>query len=185
MRREPWKLKDVVMMAILGVLFAVVYMAVFYGGTAISVALTPLGLSAFGFELIYGVWFMAATIAAYIIRKPGAALITEVLTGLIQGVGCELGFAVFRYRKYNLLSMALSGVFAAVCIFCYELYYLSYYLLAPTMLAAQLAVRFASAVVFSGVIAKLACDGLARTGVLRSYAVGARLAPVSIDDEEE
>ena len=67
--------------------------------------------------------------------------------------------------------MALSGVFAAVCIFCYELYYLSYYLLAPTMLAAQLAVRFASAVVFSGVIAKLACDGLARTGVLRSYAV--------------
>ena len=203
------------MMAILGVLFAVVYMAVFYGGTAISVALTPLGLSAFGFELIYGVWFMAATIAAYIIRKPlsdppaiiirkpGAALITEVLasaiellmgnsggatvvlTGLIQGVGCELGFAVFRYRKYNLLSMALSGVFAAVCIFCYELYYLSYYLLAPTMLAAQLAVRFASAVVFSGVIAKLACDGLARTGVLRSYAVGARLAPVSIDDEEE
>ena len=29
MRREPWKLKDVVMMAILGVLFAVVYMAVF------------------------------------------------------------------------------------------------------------------------------------------------------------
>ena len=195
MRREPWKLKDVVMMAILGVLFAVVYMAVFYGGTAISVALTPLGLSAFGFELIYGVWFMAATIAAYIIRKPGAALIellmgnsggaTVVLTGLIQGVGCELGFAVFRYRKYNLLSMALSGVFAAVCIFCYELYYLSYYLLAPTMLAAQLAVRFASAVVFSGVIAKLACDGLARTGVLRSYAVGARLAPVSIDDEEE
>ena len=141
------------MMAILGVLFAVVYMAVFYGGTAISVALTPLGLSAFGFELIYGVWFMAATIAAYIIRKPGAALITEVLasaiellmgnsggatvvlTGLIQGVGCELGFAVFRYRKYNLLSMALSGVFAAVCIFCYELYYLSYYLLAPAMLA--------------------------------------------------
>ena len=97
------------MMAILGVLFAVVYMAVFYGGTAISVALTPLGLSAFGFELIYGVWFMAATIAAYIIRKPGAALITEVLasaiellmgnsggatvvlTGLIQGVGQGTG----------------------------------------------------------------------------------------------
>ena len=178
------------MMAILGVLFAVVYMAVFYGGTAISVALTPLGLSAFGFELIYGVWFMAATIAAYIIRKPGAALITEVLASAIELLmgnsgGATVVLTGFRYRKYNLLSMALSGVFAAVCIFCYELYYLSYYLLAPTMLAAQLAVRFASAVVFSGVIAKLACDGLARTGVLRSYAVGARLAPVSIDDEEE
>ena len=97
-----------------------------------------------------------------------------VLTGLIQGVGCELGFAVFRYRKYNLLSMALSGVFSAVCIFCYELYYLSYYLLAPTMLAAQLAVRFASAVVFSGVIAKLACDGL---GPGRGYCAATPWAP--------
>ena len=101
MRREPWKLKDVVMMAILGVLFAVVYMAVFYGGTAISVALTPLGLSAFGFELIYGVWFMAATIAAYIIRKPGAALITEVPLGpedgrLLLGIGGE-GVSGFEF----------------------------------------------------------------------------------------
>ena len=101
------------MMAILGVLFAVVYMAVFYGGTAISVALTPLGLSAFGFELIYGVWFMAATIAAYIIRKPGAAFFGEtiaavietllgnpfgvahaLLIGMAQGLGAEIGFAV-------------------------------------------------------------------------------------------
>ncbi len=180
------------MMAILGVLFAVVYMAVFYGGTAISVALTPLGLSAFGFELIYGVWFMAATIAAYIIRKPGAALITEVLasaiellmgnsggatvvlTGLIQGVGCELGFAVFRYRKYNLLSMALSGVFAAVCIFCYELYYLSYYLLAPTMLAAQLAVRFASAV---GLLRRHRQAGLRRPGPDGGYCAATPWAP--------
>ena len=50
------------MMAILGVLFAVVYMAVFYGGTAISVALTPLGLSAFGFEQTSGEWLMAAAL---------------------------------------------------------------------------------------------------------------------------
>ena len=88
------------MMAILGVLFAVVYMAVFYGGTAISVALTPLGLSAFGFELIYGVWFMAATIAAYIIRKPGAALITEVLASAIELLMGNSGGAFDNAKKY-------------------------------------------------------------------------------------
>ena len=202
--RKPnvkWRVVDIVVAAIVAVASGVIFWAwdfIYAVPTALFDSLTP-GLGG----LFHFMWLFAGPLVAIIIRKPGAALITEVLasaiellmgnsggatvvlTGLIQGVGCELGFAVFRYRKYNLLSMALSGVFAAVCIFCYELYYLSYYLLAPTMLAAQLAVRFASAVVFSGVIAKLARDGLARTGVLRSYAVGARLAPVSIDDEEE
>lgn len=201
--KPNWKLKDAVLMAILGVLFAAVYLAVFYAGMSISTALTPFGLSAFGFELIYGVWFMAATIAACILRKPGAALITEVLasaiellmgnsggvtvvlTGLIQGLGCELGFAAFRYKKYNVLSMSLSGILAAIFIFIYELWYLQYYLLSPGLLIAQLAVRFVSAIVFSGVISRAACTGLARTGVLKHYAIGAAEAIAQIEEDEE
>ena len=113
--KKQWELKDVILMAILGVVFSAVYLAVFQGGLVLSTALTPLGLSNFAFELIYGVWFMAATLAAYLIRKPGVALITEVLaaavellmgnaggltvvlTGVIQGLGAELAFALFRY----------------------------------------------------------------------------------------
>ena len=200
---NKWKLKDVILMAILGVVFAAVYLAVFYGGMAISTALTPLGLSAFGFELIYGVWFMAATLAAYIIRKPGVALVTEVLasvvellmgnsggltvvrTGFIQGAGAELVFACFRYKKWNFLSMSLAGIVSAAFIFCYELYYLSYYLLAPTMLISQLAVRFLSALVFSGIICKLAGDGLARTGVVKSYAIGSAVKAGKVYDDED
>ncbi len=203
MKENTWKLKDVIMVAIIGVVFAAVYMAVFYGGLAISTALTPAGLSAFGFELIYGVWFMASTLAAYIIRKPGVALVAEilasaiellmgnsggltvVLTGLIQGFGAEIVFAAFRYKKWNYVSMSLAGMLSAVFIFCYELYYLSYYLLAPGMLIAQLAVRFVSAIVFSGIICKLAGDGLAKTGVVKSYAIGAAVHTGKIYDEED
>ncbi|MCI9067585.1 MAG: hypothetical protein HFI65_02720 [Lachnospiraceae bacterium] len=203
MKQNTWELKDVVMMAVLGVVFAAVYMAVFEGGLLISVALTPMGLSPFGFELVYGIWFMAATLAAYIIRKPGAALtaeilasavellmgnsggLTVVLTGVIQGLGAELVFAAFRYRKWNFASMSLAGILSAVFIFCYELYYLNYYLLAPGMLAAQLLVRFLSAVLFSGIICKLAGDALAKTGVVKSYAVGAAADTGKIYDEED
>ncbi len=203
MKENTWKLKDVIMVAIIGVVFAAVYMAVFYGGLAISTALTPAGLSAFGFELIYGVWFMASTLAAYIIRKPGVALVAEilasaiellmgnsggltvVLTGLIQGFGAEIVFAAFRYKKWNYVSMSLAGMLSAVFIFCYELYYLSYYLLTPGMLIAQLAVRFVSAIVFSGIICKLAGDGLAKTGVVKSYAIGAAVHTGKIYDEED
>lgn len=198
-----WELRDVIMMSMLGVVFSAVYLAVFQGGLALSTVLTPLGLSAFGFEVIYGVWFMAATLAAYLIQKPGAALLTEVLasaiellmgnsggvtvvlTGLIQGAGAELVFALFRYRKWDLVSMSLSAMCAAIFIFCYELYYLNYIALSPILLAAQLAVRFVSAVVFSGVICKLAADSLARTGVLKSYALGANTNTGRVYDEEE
>ena len=203
MKTKTWELKDVIMMAILGVVFSAVYLAVFQGGLALSTALTPAGLANFGFEIIYGVWFMAATLAAYVIRKPGVALITEglasavellmgnsggmtvVLTGLIQGAGAELAFAVFRYKKWNLGVMCLSGVLAAAFIFAYELYYLNYIALAPTLLIAQLAVRFVSAIVFSGVVCKLAGDGLAKTGVVKSYAIGAKAKVGTVYDEEE
>lgn len=202
MKQEQWKLRDVILMAIFGVVFAGVYMAVFSGGLVLSTALTPLGLSAFGFEIIYGVWFMAATLAAYIIRKPGAALICEVLaaalellmgntggltvvlTGIIQGLGAELVFLCFRYKRWDYLSMCLAAMGSALLIFCYELYYLQYYLLSPVLLCAQLAVRFVSAALFSGVLCKLAGDGLARTGVVRSYAVGAQYSQPTIHYED-
>lgn len=200
---KAWKLKDVIMMAILGVVFAAVYMAVFQGGLALSTALTPFGLASFGFEVIYGVWFMAATLAAYIIRKPGAALITEmlasaiellmgnsggltvVLTGFIQGLGAEAVFAAFRYRKWDTVSMILAGIASAILIFCYELYYLNYITLSPALLAGQLAVRFMSAAAFSGIICRLAGDALAKTGVVRNYAIGASADIGKIYDEEE
>lgn len=203
MKTKHWELKDVIMMAILGVVFSAVYLAVFQGGLALSTALTPAGLAPFGFEIIYGVWFMAATLAAYIIRKPGVALVTEVLasfiellmgnsggltvvlTGVIQGVGAELAFALFRYKKWNLGVMCLGSILSAIFIFCYELYYLNYIALAPTLLAAQLAVRFVSAVVFSGIICKLAGDALAKTGVVKSYAIGAHADIGKVYDEED
>ena len=200
---ETWKLKDFIMMAILGVVFAAVYMAVFQGGLALSTALTPFGLSNFGFEIIYGVWFMAATLAAYIIRKPGVALITEmlasaiellmgnsggltvVLTGFIQGLGAEAVFAAFRYRKWDTVSMILAGIASAFLIFCYELYYLNYITLSPVLLIGQLTVRFISAAIFSGIVCRLAGDALAKTGVVRNYAIGASADIGKIYDEEE
>ena len=203
MKAKHWELRDVILMAILGVVFSAVYLAVFQGGLALSTVLAPAGLGNFGIEIIYGVWFMAATLAAYIIRKPGVALITEVLasavellmgnsggitvvlTGLIQGAGAELVFAVFRYRKWDLASLSLAAIASAVFIFCYELYDLNYYLLSPGLLIGQLAVRFVSAFVFSGVICKLAGDGLAKTGVVKSYAIGANADIGKVYDEEE
>ena len=200
---RKWKLRDVIMIAILGVVFAIIYLAVCYIGDACCIALAPFGLSELGYEPIYGVWFMAATLAAFIIQKPGVAIVAEllaaiiemllgnsgcinvVLTGIIQGAGVELAFAMFRYKKWNLGTMSLGAALSAVFIYIYELWYLTYYMLPISIQALHIVMRLASAVVFCGVVCWLACSLLARTGVVKSYAIGSKIKGATVYDEED
>ncbi|MDY3233495.1 MAG: ECF transporter S component [Erysipelotrichaceae bacterium] len=196
-----FELRDVILMSCFGILFALIYLAVFNVGMAIAAALTTTGLGDFAFDMIYGVWFMAGTLAAYIIRKPGAGLVAEVLasvvellmgnsggitvviTGLIQGLGTELGFAMFRYKKWDLASLTIASVLSGVFIYGYELFYLQYYLLPIGMHIGHLVIRSVSAFVFSALIVKTAGDGLARTGVLKNYAIGKTIVTSSEEDD--
>ena len=76
---------------------------------------------------MYGLWFIGATAAAYIIRKPGAAFFGEFLGGLVemvlgsffgisvliwgvlQGLSSEAAFAIWKYKRYDYVSMSLAG----------------------------------------------------------------------------
>lgn len=190
-----WKLNDVILVGVIGVVFSVIYLAVLHLGQLLQVLLAPWGLSPFAYEIVYGIWFSAATLAAYIMQKPGVAFVSEVLAsflellmgniggplvviaGILQGLGTELGFAVFKYRKFDFLSMSISGVFAAIITFLWGFVQAGYALLKPSLLIAMLAVRILSAVVFSGLLSKLIGDGVAKTGVLKSYPLGKKLQP--------
>lgn len=196
-----WQLKDIIMIAIFGVIFALIYLAVLYIGLAVQAALTPAGLGIFAFEIFYGIWFMGATLAAYVIQKPGVAVTTEVLAsfleflmgnvggplvliaGAVQGLGSEVGFMMFRYRRFDMLSICASGMLAAVFSFLWGFVQGGYALFAPGLLVAMLAVRIASALLFAGVISKVVGDGLARAGVLKSYALGVKFSAVELPEE--
>ena len=109
--------------------------------------------------------------------------ITVVITGLIQGLGTELGFAMFRYKKWDLASLTIASVLSGVFIYGYELFYLQYYLLPIGMHIGHLVIRSVSAFVFSALIVKTAGDGLARTGVLKNYAIGKTIVTSSEEDD--
>jgi energy-coupling factor transport system substrate-specific component len=201
--KQGWALRDVIMMALLGLVFAAVYPAVFNVGMALAAALTTTGLGDFAFDVIYGVWFMAGTLGAYIIRKKGAGLISEllasimellygnaggitvVITGLIQGLGTELGFACFKWKKWGFLSLSVAGVLSGIFIYIYELFYLQYYMLDPMMHVGHLVIRSISAIIFSGILCKLIGDGLAKTGVMKNYAIGRTLKSSGVYEDEE
>ena len=114
-----WRVVDIVVAAILAVASGVI----FWGWDIVCTAPLTLfeGVTP-GFEgLLNGFWLFAGPLAAIIVRKPGAALFAETLAafleltlgnqwgvggslivGIIQGLGAEIGFAVFAWKKWNL-----------------------------------------------------------------------------------
>jgi len=132
----PWRTIDLLTTAMIGVVFGVVYWGWSSGYTALEGPLYALG-PAIG--IVNGTWLLAGVVGGLVVRRPGAALVAEMLaaavsallgnqwgattlvSGLVQGLGAELARAVFLYRRFTLPVALLGGILAAVGGFCYEM----------------------------------------------------------------
>jgi len=188
--KDSWELKDILMVAIAGVIFAVVYLGAVYAGAGLTAILTPMGLGVLGYEPFYGIWFMAAILITYVIQKPGVGLVAEMLaaflevlmgnffgpavfiSGFLQGLGSEIGFAIFYYKRFDYVSTISAAVGATITSFIWTAFRNGYGSLAPQLVVAIFVIRLISAVLFGGIGCKLLGDALAKAGVLRGYALG-------------
>ncbi|GLO65263.1 MULTISPECIES: ECF transporter S component [Oceanobacillus] len=187
---KNWKLKDVVLMSMLGVVFGLIYLAFFGVGNILFGALTPLGLGPLGYEFIFGIWFIVSIVAAYIIRKPGVAFTSEtiaaltevligstsgptlILSGMVQGLGAELAFAATGWKDYRLRILIFSGIGAAVISFPYHYFMSGYDAYASWLVGLMFVTRIISGAILSGLLGKVIADQLASTGVLSGYPLG-------------
>lgn len=177
---RSWRTLDIVVVAVIaaafGVLMAgfnVLYQAA--GGAAGS----PL-------NVLYGIWLLPAVIAPAIVRKPGAALFAElvaaslsvlvisqwgpdaILSGFLQGLGAELAFAAFRYRRYDLLVIALASIASALLAFAHD-WLLYYQGLAVDVLAITGVAMLISALVLMPAVTAAVVRALRRAGALRGF----------------
>ncbi|NEZ44140.1 ECF transporter S component [Paenibacillus alvei] len=184
MRNSQWKLRDIVVLSSLSVVFAVIYLLFLQIGNVLVGFMGPMG-----YEVIFGIWFIVSIIATYIIRKPGAAVISETVAGLvevlignavgpilivsalIQGLGAEAVFAATRYRNFSTKVLMLAGVGSAVFSFAWGYFRSGYAAYSLGLILAMLLVRCISGAVISGLLGKSIGDALANTGVLRSFPI--------------
>ncbi|WP_286887275.1 ECF transporter S component [Aneurinibacillus sp. UBA3580] len=177
-----WKMREVVLTVVLSIACGVLYLGWSTLWLPISALIGPVGA-----EVMFGVWVVASPLIAYIVRKPGAALIAELaaaavevftgshfglsslLIGFFQGLGAELAFFLFGYKKYSLPVLMLSGVLAAVGSMIYSLLANGFGYYTPGVLAATFALRIASGAILGGVLGKLIAESLAKTGILQQY----------------
>lgn len=189
-----WRVVDIVVAAVLGVAIGLLFWGWNVVGGAwfgAADAVTP-GLGG----IAVGIWLIGGVIGGLVIRKPGAALVVEVvaaivsmligniwgvstvLSGLVQGLGAELIFALFLYRRFGLGVAALAGVGAGVAAWVFELFYGS----SPNILKSlefntiYLVCVAVSGAILAGIVGWLLVRALAKTGALSRFAAGRELA---------
>lgn len=181
---KSWKLKEVVLLSVFAVVFAVVYLLFVHVGNIWAGVIGPIA-----YEWIFGIWFIVSIITAYIIRKPGAALLSEtmaamievmignavgprlILSGIVQGLGAEAAFAATGYKRYDWWVLCLAGIGAAVFSFIYGFFVSGYAALDPSLLVWMFTLRVISGAVIAGLGGKYLSDGLLASGALRGYAI--------------
>lgn len=185
-QRRTWRVVDIVIASVIAVASGVVFWA-----WSASYGLFSLAFTAFppGTALLTGLWLFPAVLGALIIRKPGAALFCEVLaavveallgthwglpvliSGLVQGLGAELVFAVFRYRRWNLPVALLAGLGSGLFAGISEAYVVgSVAEYTEAMKLFHVGATAVSGLVVAGLLSWWITRALARTGALSNLA---------------
>jgi energy-coupling factor transport system permease protein len=187
-----WRTVDIVVAAVVTAAFGIAFLA----WNWLAVVTTP----AFAFyppaqAVLNGLWLMPAVLVALIVRRPGAALFggfvaaavsvvlgsvygaDALISGLVQGLGAELGFALGLYRRWTLPFAIISGALAGLAATIHDvpIYYRDAG--ADVWLAYGVA-SVASGAIVAGVGGWLLARALVRTGVLAEFAAGREQPPV-------
>ncbi|AZC13083.1 ECF transporter S component [Microbacterium sp. ABRD28] len=186
--RFRWRVIDIVIASVLGVAAGLVFLLWNIAYLGPSNVLSPLlpGLQG----LLDGPWLFAGVLGALIIRKPGAAIYTETLAavvsalvgntwggfltieaGLVQGLGAELIFLLFFYRRWSLPVAVLAGMGAALAGGINNLI-LWYPGSGGLFITVYLASTLVSGALIAGALSWVLARGLAATGALDRFAMG-------------
>ena len=185
---NTWRIVDIVVAALIAIAGGVIFWAWSQGAAAVSPPMNAVYPPLTG--LIAGGWMIPAVLGMLIIRKPGAALFCEtvaatgelimgsqygttvLISGVLQGLGAELVFAAFMYKKFNLSASLLAG--AGAGLFCglndsfmpwgWNIAY------AAGDKLAYIIFTSISGAIIAGALSWIATRGLAKTGVLSSFA---------------
>ncbi|GAA0417662.1 ECF transporter S component [Leifsonia naganoensis] len=182
-----WRVVDIVVASVVTVAAGVVF---WVWGQVQNPISGPVSAVLPGFQgLLNGPWLFAGVLTALIVRKPGAALYGELvaaivsaligtqwgfatlLSGVVQGLGAEIVFAIFLYANWKLVPAILAGAGAGLAESILDLLY--WYPGAKPEFAAVYAITTTvSGALVAGLLSWLLVRALARTGALSRFAAG-------------
>lgn len=177
-----WKTRDLLVVVVLALVFALIT------GPILSLAFMLGTVNPLLSVAVASVTTLPSLVAPYLLRRPGSALLAQLLMGLIQlpfaavgffivivglinGVVGELPFFVTRYRNYSLLLLMASGILSRLVALGFALQILGFINLA-TSVQVGLVITAIIAGILVACLTKYICDALAKQGVLDGFPIG-------------
>lgn len=178
---NKWKSREVVIVAIIAAVIGVIFTLMDYAYMPLAALLGPVMM-----ELTFGIYLLSAALPAFIVRKPGFALfgalvtaavnillgsaygIQVVLAGVLQALGIELTYAIFKYKPTT-LCLVIGGILAGCFVFVRDYIVFGYSALSIGIIIGMLAVRFVSAAVIGALLVKGIRAGLQKAGVMKNF----------------
>jgi len=184
-KASRWKLRDIVVLAVLAALLGVLWMGWTYAYEFLKGPLKALhpGLK----YLLVGFWFTGGTVVPYLIRRPGASLAgelvaagvqglitqwgwTSLLWGLVQGLGTEVVFLATGYKKWSLWVFAAAGAVSGIFSWGLDFFYENYSQLDALTWLIQIVAVSISGALLAGILAWVLGRGLEKAGIRPSGA---------------
>ncbi len=173
-----WRVVDIVVAAVLGIAVGLIFIAFNYTGAnlfdPLSAVLPGLG------GLIVGVWLIGGPLGAMLVEVLAATVsvlpgnkwgISTLWSGLAQGFGAELVFALFLYRAWRLPVAMLAGAGAGVGAWILE-FGLGNHAMSLGFNITYLVCLIISGALLAGALSWALTRALARTGVLSRFPSG-------------
>lgn len=171
--QSKWTLRNIILIALIAIFTGVIFWGIGFLYTALTVALTPIGAAPFANDILMGIWCMAGPLTGFMIRTAGSAFLGEFLgaavevflggqwgvgafiSGLVQGIGSELGFTFTGYKRYDWWSLNASIFTTAVVTFAWDMIKNGYDKFALPLLIGLFITRYISTFIFGGIVTKM------------------------------
>jgi energy-coupling factor transport system substrate-specific component len=181
---SSWKLRDFIVAAALAVPLGIFWSYIW--GLAWQVAADA--VPALG-DVMDGFYVVGGVLVAYVIRKPGSAVLGEMIAslielpftsfgpvvlwlGLLQGLGVEALLLGTRYRHFTVgVLMAAGAAGSAVALVGYYYPVEGWVELAIGVQLVRIVLKLVGGAVLGGLGGKLIGDALAKTGVLNNFPI--------------
>lgn len=183
---KSFTVSEIVIMAVIGIVFGVGGTPMVFVGRFFMTALGAYGWM--GFAAILGWFYLAGVLSGYIVRKPGAAIIGEVISGVaqvlsgnpngvivllttfLQGLGADLAYLFYGYRKWTPFVVMLAGALSSIFGTWVDAYFFGMLDIGLLFNIVAWVIRMISGAVF-GIVGMLIFSAVARAGVLRGTAL--------------
>jgi len=173
---------------VLTLVLAVALGVAFWGWTFVYELAKP-ALKIFGLGyLTAGFWILASVFIPNIIRKPGVALVASLMAafvesllthwglmsllwGLVQGLGAEIIFFLFSYKRWNLVILSLAAVLSSTFSYALDAFLYDYKTLGSTLNLTQWGSFVVSSVFLAAIVTQLLSERLLKLGVLDQFLI--------------